>query len=829
MTKLPPEVRGILEPVVSRALDTGWRLARAGDEAWHEAQVPGTVAGSLHGDLDLPGDYDAHDWRYATTFPRPAAGDRHYLRFEGLATLAHVWLNGEKILESRNMFLGHRVEVTELLRDTNELTIEFLALDRELAKRRPRPRWKTRLVERQALRWIRTTLLGRIPAWTPAVPVVGPWGPVLLESVFRADVSDVSIRTSVEGGVRGRVTFTAKVRPLDNLPLTAARLRVGDATAELSIRGDRIEGDRIEGEVTIDDPPRWWPHTHGEPALLDCRLELDLGDERVAMGCGRVGFRQITLDTARGSVRFLVNGTPVFCRGAVWTPLDILRLRATPGPLRAALTQLRDAGANMVRVGGTMTYESDEFYALCDELGLMVWQDFMFANMDYPVGDAAFRAEAEAEASYQVTRLAQHPCIAAWCGGSEVAQQAAMQGLGAEAWGGELFEKVLPAIVERHLPGTPYFPSSPWGGALPFQVGAGIAHYYGVGAYRRPLTDVKHAGVKFATECLGFSNIPEGPPSHPPHHPRWKGRVPRDNGAGYDFEDVRDHYLRALFGRDPVQLRAADLERYYATSRVTSGEVMAQTYSEWRARGSACGGALVWLHRDLWDGAGWGIVAADGTPKSPYWYLKRAWASVAVRLTDEGLDGFAAHVINESPRPLEARLEIACYRDGLPTEDRGEATIDLGPRDAATLSVDAILGRFTDATHAYNFGPPKQDVVVARLLVAATGEVLSEDACFPGGHDVPRVAGAKVEAAVRRLADGAIEASLVTDRFLQAVSVECAGYRPSDNYFHLAPQLARRILFKPLDAAPRPFSAWLQPLNAPGFTLRAPMENPDAA
>ncbi|HEX5130093.1 MAG TPA: hypothetical protein VFV90_10120, partial [Usitatibacter sp.] len=349
MTKLPPEVRGILEPVVSRALDTGWRLARAGDDTWHEAQVPGTVAGSLHGDLDLPGDYDAHDWRYATTFPRPAAGDRHYLRFDGLATLAHVWLNGEKILESRNMFVGHRVDITPLLRDSNELTIEFLSLDRELAKRRPRPRWKTRLVEKQALRWIRTTLLGRIPAWTPAVPAVGPWGPVLLESVFRADVSDVSIRTSVEGGVRGKVTFTAKVQPLDNLPLTAARLRVGDATSELSIRGDRIEGDRIEGEMTIDDPPRWWPHTHGEPTLLDCRLELDLGNERVAMGCGRVGFRQTTLDTARDSVRFLVNGASVFCRGAVWTPLDILRLRATPDALRAALTQLRDAGANMVR------------------------------------------------------------------------------------------------------------------------------------------------------------------------------------------------------------------------------------------------------------------------------------------------------------------------------------------------------------------------------------------------------------------------------------------------------------------------------------------------
>ena len=822
----------MLEPVVSRALDTGWRLARGDRDEWREAQVPGTVAGCLHGDLDIPGEYDAHDWRYATSFERPATGTRHYLRFEGLATIAEAWLNGRKILESRNMFVPHRVDVTPLLRDTNELTLVFRALDRELALRRPRPRWKTRLVEKQSLRWVRTTLLGRIPAWTPAVPPVGPWGPVRLESVSRADVSDISIHASIEvsrppsGRDRGRVgivRFGARIETLDGLSLEAARIHVGGASGALTLRGDRIEG-----EVVVPDPPLWWPHTHGEPVLLDCRLELDLGQERASLACGRVGFRELLLDTRRDAVRFLLNGVPVFCRGAVWTPLDILRLRASPEELRRALTQLREAGANMVRVGGTMAYESDDFYALCDDLGLMVWQDFMFANMDYPIGDAGFRAHVEAEAAHQVKRLAAHPCLAAWCGGSEVAQQAAMQGLGEEAWGGELFERLLPGIVERHHPGAAYFPSSPWGGALPFHSGTGIAHYYGVGAYRRPLTDVKHAGVRFATECLGFSNVPEGQPLHPPHHPRWKARVPRDNGAGYDFEDVRDHYLRELFGRDPVQLRAADLERYYAASRVTSGEAMARTYSEWRAPGSSCGGAIVWLHRDLWDGAGWGIVAADGTPKSPYWYLKRAWSPVAVRLTDEGLDGFAAHVINENGEPLEARLEIASYRDGLPTEDRGEVRVSLGARESKTFPVDAILGRFSDATHAYRFGPPKQDVVMARL-VRASGEVLSEDACFPGGHELPRVAGAKVESSSKRLRDGAIEVTLVADRFLQAVSIESAGYRPDDNYFHLAPQVPKRIVFRSLTQAAPAFSAWLQPLNAPGLGVRVLMEERDAA
>ena len=826
MTKHPPAVGHLLDPVEARALETGWQLARADAGScaepqdlarlpleWHEAQVPGTVAGCLHRDLDAPGDYDAHDWWYRTGFPRPANGTRHYLRFEGLATIAQAWLNGRPIVSSRNMFVPQRVDVTALLEDDNALVIAFRSLDRELGQRRPRPRWKTRLVEKQGLRWIRTTLLGRIPGWTPAAPAVGPWGPVMLESVQGADVSAVALRARIEDG-RGHVSFRARVEALDGRTLDAARLRVGDAVFPLSIADGGIQGD-----VVLHHAPRWWPHTHGDPRLLPCRLELDLGGERAEIDCGRVGLRELALDTRDGGVRFVVNGVPVFCRGAVWTPLDILRLRATPGELRRALGALRDAGANMVRVGGTMAYESDAFYALCDELGLMVWQDFMFANMDYPAADVGFSDEVDAEARHHVRRLASHPCVVAWCGGSEVAQQAAMQGLGKEAWGGELFERVLPSIVAGHHPGTPYFPSSPWGGALPFHVASGIAHYYGVGAYRRPLADAKHARVKFATECLGFSNVPDGEPEHPPHHPRWKARVPRDNGAGYDFEDVRDHYLRELFGHDPVSLRASDPARYYAESRVVSGEVMARTYSEWRAPASGCGGALVWFHRDLWSGAGWGIVAADGTPKSPWWFLRRAWAPIAVRLTDEGLDGAAAHAINEGDAPLDARLEITLILDGQASGERGGLDVHLAPREALTLPVDAILARFTDAMNAYRFGPPKAHVLVARLL-DAKGEVLSEDALFPAGHGLARAADACIETRVRRVEGGRFEVTVKTDRFLQAVAIECEGSRPDDNYFHLIPGVTKRLAFAPLPDRGRTFTAHMAPLNAPAFTVR---------
>jgi beta-mannosidase len=383
---------------------------------------------------------------------------------------------------------------------------------------------------------------------------------------------------------------------------------VGEKSFALEVNEEHVGGD-VEVDV-----PSWWPHTHGTPHLEPCRLELRLGDEWITVDCGRVGFRDIRLDTAGGQVRFVVNGVPVFCRGACWTTLDILRLRADAGALRRALETARDSGANMLRVGGTMTYESEDFYRLCDELGILVWQDFMFANMDYPVGDPDFRAEVEAEARQVLARLHRHPCIAAYCGGSEVAQQAAMMGLPEKYWSNDFFLETLPRLCDEAQPGVAYFPSSPWGGALPFHVSEGIAHYYGVGAYRRPLADAKSAKVRFATECLGISNVPEQSTMGlvlegtmpPPHHPRWKARVPRDNGSGYDFEDIRDHYLKALFGEDATDLRAQDVARYYALSRVVSGEVMSQTYGEWRAPSSGCGGALVWFYRDLWPGAGLG-------------------------------------------------------------------------------------------------------------------------------------------------------------------------------------------------------------------------------
>jgi beta-mannosidase len=703
---------------------------------WTSAPVPGTVAQALQAaglwNIDREEDFDASDWWYRCRFdvPPDRVGAGWSLRFEGLATLAEVWLNDEPILTADNMFQCYRVDPGRHLRASNELMIGFRSLTAALSARRPRPRWKTRLVSHQQLRWFRTTLLGRIPGWSPPVAPVGPWRPVMFEDAAHGAIEDVQRRSFLDGE-DGVVDLMCSV-PVPDHTVVSGEFSIGDVWAPLNV--ERLPGGcRLAGRVRVAAPRLWYPHTHGSPSLYASRVRIEIDGRVIERECDPVGFRRIDAGDLRDGFRLRINECPVFCRGACWTCSDIATLSGSRADLVETLTRLRDAGANMVRVGGTMIYESDEFYRLCDELGLLVWQDFMFANMDYPVSDEAFLRTVTAEAAQQLQRLSRHPAVAVYCGNSEVEQQAAMLGMPQEAWSNRWFGELLPRLCERYHPGVPYVPSTPCEGALPFHVGTGIAHYYGVGAYLRPLSDVRRSDVKFTSECLGFANVPEpavvdrlmrgDPPAI--HDSRWKRRTPRDTGAGWDFEDVRDHYLGTFFGEDPARLRAVDSRRYLEISRVTTGEMMSRTFAEWRSRRSHCGGALVWFLKDLWPGAGWGILDSDAAPKACFYYLQRAWRSRAVMITDEGLDGLHFHVVNETERPLAGTLELALLRDGRVVTAQARVGCQVDPRGLATFGSEELLGGFHDTAYAYRFGPLVHTVVAATLL-DDTGAVLDE-------------------------------------------------------------------------------------------------------
>ncbi|WP_433760512.1 glycoside hydrolase family 2 protein [Brucella anthropi] len=788
----------------NRPLSTGWRLAVIGPDAAqtphdaksstaiNDAPVPGTVAEALeksgHFDRNNPVALDNRQaWYFLDIEETPGPATLH---FGGLATICDIFFNGELLLQTDSMFLGHDLPVT--LTGKDELALCFHALAPRLSQKGPRARWRTQLMNTQGLRLIRTTALGYMPGWCPEVHAVGPWRPISISRSDTETISDIAIQARLtetgDGELQVSFTYSGKA----GIPSLHC--------AGQQIACERQTDNHWTARLTLPNIEPWWPHTHGNPTLHNVELSLD--DELRLLR--RTGFRRIEVDRGpdRKGFALRINGEKVFCRGAVWSSADIVRLPGARDDYEPWLKLAQEAGMNMLRLSGITAYETPDFYALCDELGIMVWQDFMFANFDYPVKDEAFVAKVQAEASRLLTAVRHAPSLSILCGGSEIYQQGAMMGLPEATWKGPLTEEILPGIASKLCPNIPYVPNSPCDGALPFISNEGVSHYYGVSAYCRPLDDARRAEVRFATECLAFSNVPEARTlkTHldvpPVHDPRWKARVPRDRGVSWDFEDVRDAYLEMLYGYDPARLRREDVEQYLHLSRAVTAEVMEATFAEWRRPGSTCFGALLWMFQDLLPGAGWGMIDATGEPKASWHGLKRAFRPQQVALTDEGVNGLAIHVLNEQAESADLSLELTCLRAGSQPVVSVRRDLSIASRSAITIAATDLFGAFFDVTYAYRFGPPAHDVTVARLK--RNDITIAEAFHFPLGrtkafHDAT-IEVAPIEENGNRFLD------LKTPVLAQSVSIDAGDWRAVENWFHLAPNETKRIALAPRKA-----------------------------
>ncbi len=796
----------------SEPLDSGWSMLRSppgafggpGDlpaQGWRAVTLPTTVAAALDGDESDAQGLDEFDWWFRRELPRWDDVEALRLRFEGLATLVDVWVDGQAVLGARNM---HRAYVVPLQGSPRELVLRCTALAPELRARRARPRWKTALVASQNLRWFRTTLLGRVSSWNPHTDIVGPWRPCHLEGVRGFDVHDLELAPAWRAG-RAVLRLGARWTLLGGGACESVMLRLGSHLHRVDAA--RLHAQGIEAhDIELDGIEPWWPHTHGSPALYDCELELRGPRGSTRIDGGRLGFKSFELLHPEGALELRCNGRPLFVRGACWTVADLRRPDPDPANLETLLARVVAAGMNMLRIVGTATYASDAFYAACDRLGILVWQDLMFANMDYPFDDPGFAQEALEEVEQILRRLERHACTAVVCGGSEIEQQAAMMGLPEAAWSHAFLSEQVPRLHARMRPASAWVRSSPSGGALPFHASSGVSHYYGVGAYRRPLADARLAGVRLAAECLGLSNVPSqvalersGLGHLGPHDPRWKAGVPRDAGAGWDFEDVRDHYFPELVRADARDMRMVDPQGYLRWSSLVSGELMSRVFATWRASDSGCQGALVWWLRDLAQGAGWGVLDSDARPKPAYWALKRCLAPRAVLIDDRGLEGCDFLVLNDRPEGLEGTLVVELWQGGRIRTLRAERELRVDPAGCVRVGTTELFGHFVDINHAYRFGPPAHDAVVARLLDAA-GEMVSEAFHFPSGMRVEPVT---APPRLRLVADGADRwLHVQSDELLLGVEIEAPGYEPEDDAFHLAPGVERIVRLRPAALAP---------------------------
>lgn len=790
---------------------------------WFDAEVPGTVASALSAhQVDwASADIDGHDWWYRTSFPGvwESAAD---LEWDGLAAFAEIWLNGQRVAETSTMFVTGRVRVTSLA-EHNELVVRFRSVRTELVGRRPRPRWRVARLAYPNLRWARVSLWGRLNGAVPVPPVVGPWRElrIVQDTSARIVRRRLTATPTVSGG--GIVELEAELRGDSVVKLSGSvTLRVGDATSLASIEPGLEDGSWVvRGVVELGSVDLWWPVAAGHQPLYDVTITID-GQELPA---GRVGFRNIAVDRSDGGFRFVVNGTALFVGGACWMPVDPIGLSADPVALRTALRSVVDGNLMMLRVSGDTVYESDAFYDLCDELGILVWQDCMLAFVD-PPSDEIWEASFLDEVEDNLGRLSGRPCLALVSGGSEIAQQAAYAGVALDE-GLTLLTERLPKVVERLLGDIPYLPTSPWGGDIPTRPDTGVAHYYGVGAYLRHPEDARLASPRFAAECLAFAVPPQrqsvdrafGGAAVAGHDPRWKRSVFRDAGASWDFEDVRDHYVAELFGVDPLAVRYSNPERYLDLGRATVATLYERVFAEWRRGHSPSGGGLVFYLRDSIPGAGMGLMDSYGLPKAPWYTLRRVLAPVAVVIADEGLNGLTAHLHNATSEAVSGTVQVDLFVDGELLVDSAEREITLAPHTSTELGIDALFSGFRDLAWAHRFGPLAYDVVAVRL-VGEDGQVLSEDVHLPGGLARPVERDLGLEATVTVSADGdTAELVLRTRRFAQFVNIDAPGWRPGDGWFDLLPGQQRAVPLQRVSDGVR-FVGSLRSLNGGTVVVR---------
>jgi beta-mannosidase len=696
------------------SLNTGWTLRAVGGAvpaAIEGVAVAATVPGCVHLDLLaaglIPDPYlDGNeaalawigrvDWRYETTFDRAPGpdGERVDLVALGLDTVATVELNGTVVARTQNMHRSYRFPVAGLLRpEYNELAITFAAgltaAERMSEALGPRPH-----VNAHPFNGLRKMAANFGWDWGPDVVTAGIWRPLALESWRVARIASVRPLTDAGGVLRAHVELE----------------RDSDEPVEVTVRLDgrtvtqAVEPGRTSAVLTVavEDAELWWPHGYGRQRLYPVDVSLSGQSGRLDSWSGRVGFRTVELDTEpdeHGTPFGLrVNGVPVFARGVNWIPDDAFLPRVDGARYAARLRQARDANVNLVRVWGGGIYESDEFYDACDELGLLVWQDFLFACAAY-AEEEPLRGEVIAEAREAVTRLSPHPSLALWNGCNENLWGHQdwdwKQPLAGRTWGHGYYFDVLPGIVAELDPTRPYSPGSPYSMTEerhPNDPDHGTMHIWDVWNERDHTAYRDHV-PRFCAE-FGF----QGPPAWStltravhdvPLRPDSPGMLSHQKA-----EDGNGKLLRGLRSHLPPPVSTEDW--HWATS-LNQARAVALGVEHFRSWSPRCAGAVVWQLNDCWPVISWAAIDGDGRRK-PMWYaLRRSFRDRL--LTIQPRDGGLALVaVNDSARPWAGTVRVGRRRFDGTLLAAYDVTVDLAARATGTAVLPAEVATPLDAT-----------------------------------------------------------------------------------------------------------------------------------
>ncbi len=657
----------------------GAQMESISTEDWIDVSVPGDVHRALASAGRIPDPFydrnelecawmEEREWWYRIQFDfegKPLQSDeRLQLVFHGLDTYATIWLNGEELGKHANMFHEAVFDVSESMR-TNAANTLVVCFDPPLqhVKDKPALTWPDRPLQGPKRNLMRKAQFGYGWDWGPRLPTIGIWRPVELHRQRHAAIAGLHFITQSIDAAREKAELVVKLEAeafSGDGPLQAEIiLSESDATKPvlksiLELQHDNLAAGQIS--LTLDNPHIWWTHDLGEPFLYNLQVRL-LEPDGTELDRRQqwVGVRTLELDQSPDEhepgtrfFRFVLNGVPIFARGTNWVPANSFVGALTRAPYQQLLEIARGANMNMLRIWGGGIYEHDVFYQLCDQLGILIWQDFMFACSPYPEDDPAFVEEVRQEICYQIRRLRSHPCLALWCGNNEnqmihriislVEELGPLPGL-------LYYDKIMPEAVDELDGVTPYWPGSSFGGPYPNSMEEGDVHDWHVW-HGLPVKE------EAAREVL--TSRPEGPTPEDVsflHYAENMGRFISEFGmhASPVFETLRRCVpADQLFHHSPsmdhhnkdnpkdkgdrlmktVTGLPKDLDDYIDFSMIAQAEGLKFGIEHFRRRKPHCSGSLLWQLNDCWPVQSWSIIDYYGFGKAGYYYVKRAYAPI---------------------------------------------------------------------------------------------------------------------------------------------------------------------------------------------------------